>query len=234
MKLDEFRTTLNRFLIRLFKWDFPWSPLVTFFVWIGISFLLAGMILGTWSEKEVTAVNAFKLTGSYLQVLAAVVLARGLGRLEEHFNQTRWWLRMRERTGDSLSRMKNMVKHKWSSLTGQSQSVTVEAGEVELDLSTEVGATVQEGSKDLDERVEILETKTERISEEVDNVRSRQNQLESELRSDMKTTEEKVEEAVVGPNLEREIVALGWLIMGPLMSAHPSLFQAIFSSLISY
>ena len=189
----------------------PWLCRASGFGW-GLLGVFAALAIGLLSHSA--HADALVLAGTLLQVAAVIVLAVRLGCLQKHFGATPWWQKPIQWLKDFPFKVP------------QGRTITAEFG----GYATAGGsASLREGiPEDLEKRIARLERMTDKLENRLDEVRSELkdeiSSLEEDIQEERSRREQQIQrlkssvERVSIGDLKWEGVALGWLLIGPLLS----------------
>lgn len=203
-----------------------WMPFLVLLGGVAVALGIPVLYGSVFSEDQMTPLRYGEIAGSYLKLFGVCMLLRGLGEVEKYLGRSPWWKRL----GRGLGAIPSWV---WGSLVrlfSDSETKTLEAN-VEDGISAEVRLSAKESVEyeDLEARVNGLEKRVDGLQDEFKKLESRQVWFKERIRtlfSEIESVEERIEgelETVWNLNLEMEVVALVWLGLGQLISAHPSL-----------
>lgn len=201
--------------------------------WLGrtkgvLSFSI-GILLSVygWSLTDASTVTIFQRAGLTVQLGAVAILAYRLGVLQKHFDVTPWWRKPWAWIQDFPTRGKPepQIAH------GQPATMEITAGT----------GTVERSQETLEEKVERLDSQLQGLRERLEDTKSELLEKHEGLKEEFETYKERqsatlerfrtsLEKVTLG-DLWMEGVALGWLFVGPLMTAEPS-FVAQFLSFL--
>jgi flagellar capping protein FliD len=208
-------------LARMFKRFRFW--LGNFLRWLartkGVAAFALGVLLSLylWSLTGTQVTVFVRKAGLSLQIGSGAILAYRLGVLQKHFDATPWWTKPWAWIRDFPTRFKPepQVVH------GESATMSVSAGT----------GTVERSSETLEERVDRLESELEGVKDRLEEVKADLLEKHDALREDfeeykerqsakMNQIRESFEKVTIG-DLWMEGVALGWLLIGRIMTNEP-------------